>query len=323
MKFLARRSLHAFLLLNAIAIISFVFLQSAPGNYFDVMRLNPRISAETVSAMEREYDPHKSLAARYESWMISLAKGDMGYSLSYREPVAPILWSRARNTLLLTGSATLLAWLIGVPLGVWSGVRKNRWPDRVCGAATSTLLTIPDLLLFLMLLLLAVRSGWFPTGGMISPDFGTFGFLSKMKDAVWHFALPTLGLALVMVPVILRHVRSAMLDALDAPFLRAARGHGIRQTRLLFRYALRAAANPLISLLGFSIATMLSASVIAEVILSWPGLGPLMVQAILARDVYVVAGVVMLASLFLIGGNLLADVLLYAADPRIRTEGRP
>lgn len=113
-----------------------------------------------------------------------------------------------------------------------------------------------------------------------------------------------------------------MLDALDAPFIRAARGHGIPQTRLLLRYALRAAANPLISLIGFSIATMLSASVIAEVILSWPGLGPLMVQAILARDIYVVAGVVMVASLFLIGGNLLADVLLYAADPRIRAEGR-
>lgn len=322
MKFLVRRLLHAFLLLNAIAIISFVFLQSAPGNYFEAMRMNPRISAQTISAMEREYDPHKSLLARYENWMMSLAKGDMGYSLMYREPVAPILWPRARNTILLTGFATLLAWLIGVPLGVWSGVRRNRWQDRVCGAAISTLLTIPDLLLFLLLLLLAVRTGWFPTGGMISPGSETLGFWMKMKDAAWHFGLPTLGLALVMIPAILRHVRSAMLDALDAPFIRAARGHGIPQTRLLLRYALRAAANPLISLIGFSIATMLSASVIAEVILSWPGLGPLMVQAILARDIYVVAGVVMVASLFLIGGNLLADVLLYAADPRIRAEGR-
>ena len=111
-----------------------------------------------------------------------------------------------------------------------------------------------------------------------------------------------------------------MIEALESPFIRAARGHGIPRSRLLWRYALPVASNPLISLLGFSVATMLSASVIIEVILSWPGLGPLMVQSILARDIYVVIAIVMLSSVFLVAGNLLADVLLFASDPRIRVE---
>jgi len=168
--------------------------------------------------------------------------------------------------------------------------------------------------------LLAVRTGWFPVGGMVSTGFDSFGFWSKLKDIAVHFALPAFGLAVVTLPVLVRHIRSAMIEALDSPFIRAARGHGIPRTRLLFRYALPIASNPLISLLGFSVATMLSASVIVEVIMSWPGLGPLMVQAILSRDVYVVVGVVMLSSVFLVAGNLLADVLLFVSDPRIRVE---
>ena len=123
-----------------------------------------------------------------------------------------------------------------------------------------------------------------------------------------------------MLPVLLRHVRAAMIEVLDAPFIRAARGHGIPRARLLFRYALPAASNPLISLLGFSVATMLSTSFIAEIVLSWPGLGALMVESIFARDVYVVVAIVMLSSVFLVAGNLLADLLLFASDPRIRTE---
>jgi peptide/nickel transport system permease protein len=111
-----------------------------------------------------------------------------------------------------------------------------------------------------------------------------------------------------------------MIEVLDSPFIRAARGHGIPHSRLLFRFALPAAANPLISLLGFSVATMLSSSLLLEVILSWPGLGPMLVEATLNKDVYVVVGAVMLSAVFLIAGNLLADVLLFAADPRIRME---
>jgi peptide/nickel transport system permease protein len=122
------------------------------------------------------------------------------------------------------------------------------------------------------------------------------------------------------LPALVRHIRSAMIEVLQAPFIRAARAHGISEFRVLLRYALPVAANPLISLFGFSVATMLSASLLVEVILSWPGIGPLLLEAILAKDVYVVLGTVMLSSVFLVLGNLVADLLLFAADPRIRME---
>lgn len=320
MRYLVRRFAHAILLLLAISVFSFALLQWAPGSFFDSIRLDPRISSQTVSGMRAQYGVDRPFAVRYARWMGSVFKGEMGFSFAYGTSVGPLLWTRARNTLLLTGSATLLAWLLAVPIGIWGAASKGTWGDRACGMAMSTLLTIPDLLLALILLLIAVRTGWFPTGGMISTGVEHADFWSNVADVAHHLILPALALALATLPILVRHIRSAMIDALESPFIRAARGHGIPPTRLLFRYALPAASNPLISLFGFSIATMLSGSVIVEVVLSWPGLGPLMVQAILARDVYVVIGVVMLSSVFLVAGNLVADVLLFMSDPRIRVE---
>jgi len=320
MRYLAQRILHAALLLLAISFFSFALLQLAPGDYFDSMRLNPQISHQTLTGMRSEYGLDRPLPIRYAHWLVSLLHGELGVSLASRGPVAPVLRVRARNTLALSGTATLFAWLLALPIGIWSATKRGLWADRIWGVATSALLTIPDLVLFLGLLLLAIRTGWFPTGGMRTEAAGDLDLWSSAKDFALHLVLPALGVALVSLPVLVRHIRAAMIEALESPFLRAARGHGIPKSRLLFRYALPAASNPLISLLGFSVATMLSASALAEIVLSWPGLGPLLVESILSRDVYVVVAIVMLSSVFLVAGNLLADVLLFASDPRIRME---
>lgn len=321
MKYVARRLAHALLLLLAVSFLSFALLQITPGDFFEGLRLNPQISAQTINNFRAQYGLDRPLPARYERWVANILHGQLGFSLAYNSPVAPLLLERAGNTLVLTGTATLLAWFMAIPLGIWSAARKGKWPDRICGAATSTLLTIPDLLLFLALLLLAVRTGWFPTGGMVSPSLSAnANFWARVKDLATHLVLPATGVALVTLPALVRHIRSAMIEVLGAPFIRSARAHGIPGSRILFRYALPAAANPLISLFGFSIATLLSASVLVEVVLSWPGLGPLLVESILSRDVYVVVGTVMFASMFLIAGNLIADLLLFASDPRIRVE---
>ena len=320
MKYIRRRLVHAALLLVAISFLSFVLLQLAPGDYFDAMRMNPQISGQTINGLRSEYGLDRPLVVRYGHWMGSVLRGQLGFSIAYNSPVGALLWVRARNTLLLTGTATALAWVLAVSIGMWSARNSGTWGDRSFGAATSAFLSIPDLLLFLLLLLVAVRTGWFPAGGMVSSNTGSMGLWIKFKDIGLHLLLPCLGLALTILPALVRHIRSAMIDVLESPFIRAARGHGISGARVLFRYALPVAANPLISLLGFSVATMLSASVLAEVILSWPGLGPLLLEAILARDLYVVIGVVMLSSVFLVAGNLLADLLLFANDPRIRVE---
>ena len=243
-----------------------------------------------------------------------------GIFLCHNSAVAPLLISRARNTLLLTFTATLLAWGIALPLGVWSAERLGRLPDRLLSWGTAALLVIPDLTLVLALLVLAVKTGWFPAGGMVSVDFENLSPIQKIRDLARHMTLPVVALVLSVLPLLVRHVRAAVADVLDAPFLLAAQGHGIRRRTLLYRYAVPAAANPLISLFGFSLGTLLSGSLLIEVVMSWPGLGPLLLESILSRDVYVVIGGVLLSTLFLVGGNLMADMLLYWTDPRIRTE---
>jgi peptide/nickel transport system permease protein len=180
------------------------------------------------------------------------------------------------------------------------------------------LMAVPDLALALGLLLFAARSGWFPTGGLASLGFESLSPMNELRDLTLHMVLPVVVLVLTALPLLVRHVRAAMAGVLDAPFLRAAQGHGIPRRRLLYRYALPAAANPLISLFGFSIGALLSGSLLVEVVMSWPGIGPLLVEAILSRDLYVVVGGVLLSTLFLVVGNFVADLFLYWADPRIR-----
>lgn len=323
MLFLLRRVVHVFFLLTGVSILAFLFAALAPGNYFDEARLNPQIAPESVAALRTQYQLDRPMPVRYVSWLNSVIHGEMGFSFAYNSAVAPLLLPRARNTLLLTVTATLLAWGIALPLGIWSAERRGRFPDRFLSWTTATLLVVPDLVFVLGLLAFAVRTGWFPAGGMGSVDFERLSLIEKIRDLALHMTLPVVALVVSILPLLIRHVRAAVADVLDAPFLLAARGYGIPRRTLLYRYALPAAANPLISLFGFSLGGLLSGSLLVEVVMSWPGLGPLLLEAILARDLYLVIGGVLLSSLFLVCGNFLADLLLFWADPRIRTAGGP
>lgn len=320
MRYFFRRVVHSAFLLFGVSLLTFLFSAFAPGNYFDEMRLNPQISSQTVTALRAQYQLDRPLPVRYVRWVNSLLHGEMGFSFAYNAPVAPLLWVRARNTLLLAITASLIAWAIALAVGIWSAASTARWPDYALSATTTVLLILPDLVLALGLLILAVRSGWFPTGGLVSIGFETLSPLEKARDLAAHMALPVIALVLTSLPILARHVRAAIAEVLGAPFLRAAEGHGIPRRRLLYRYALRAAANPLISLFGFSVGALLSGSLLVEVVMSWPGMGPLLLEAILARDLYVVIGGVLLSTFFLVCGNFIADLLLFWADPRIRTE---
>jgi peptide/nickel transport system permease protein len=320
MRYLAVRLLQGILLLLGVSLLSFAFLELAPGDFFQEMRLNPQISPNTVARLREAYGMDRPLPVRYGRWLASAARGDFGFSFAYGAPVAPLLLVRARNTLLLTATATLLAWASALPLGVFCAARPGGWLDRACLLLTSTLLAIPELLLGLVFLAVGVRTGWFPAGGMVSANFEDLNRWQQMADVLWHSALPLLVLTLGSLPVLFRHSRAALLDVLDSPFIRAALGHGISRDRLLFRHALPAAINPLVSLFGFSLAGLLSGSLLTEVIMSWPGLGPFLLEAVMARDVYVVIGAVMFSTVFLVAGMAVGDILLFACDPRIRTE---
>src|ERR1700744_621101 len=318
MKQFAVRLGQRLLLLIGVSLCTFALLSAAPGNFFDDLKLNPQISPATVATLKAQYGANRPLPERYVLWVESIARGEWGYSLSYHCPVGGWVWQRARNPLLLTTFAVLLAWMLALPWGIAEALYKGGWIDRTGEIVLAVLFAIPDVLFALLLLLLAARTGWFPTGGMSSSDAVELSFTSRIWDLSRHLVLPVLALALTTLPILARHVRSAMIGVLDAPFLVAAKGHGIPKFRLLYRHAFPVALNSLISLFGFSVGSLLSISLLVEVILSWPGLGPLVVEAVLARDTYVVVAATMFSAVCLIAGNLLADLLLYCTDPRIR-----
>jgi peptide/nickel transport system permease protein len=320
MKYPVRRAIRAVMLLFGVSVLCFLFTEMAPGSFFDEMRLNPQISPETVSALRAHYGLDRPLILRYGQWLTSVAKGDLGFSIAYNAPVAPLLWDRARNTLLLTTTAMALTWLIGLPLGVWAAASRGRWLDRVVEAGNSLLISIPEIVIALALLALAVRTRLVPIGGMMSIDHEDLSAWGKLQDVVRHLLLPVVILVLASISVVIRHVRDSVSEVLDAPFVRAGRGLGIGQARLLFRHVLPVAASPAISLFGFSIASLLSGSLLVEVATGWPGLGPLLLEATLARDLYLVIGGIIFSALFLLVGNFIADLLL-TSDPRIRTGG--
>jgi peptide/nickel transport system permease protein len=321
MRYIAGRALHGLFLLIAVSVLSFLFASLAPGDYFSEMRLDPRISAGAVEGMRTSTGLDRSLPVRYFRWAASVARGDMGWSLAYHGPVTPLLWPRLRATLLLTGTATLLAWLVALSLGVWAASQRGTWRDGAVNTFLALLLSVPDLLLAIVFLAFAVRTGLFPAGGMTSAEYASLGAAPGALDILRHLALPAAALALGMLPVLARHVRASMLETMDSPFALNARAQGIPRLRLLFRHLLPAALNPLISLFGLSLGTLLSASLLIEVVMGWPGLGPLFLEAIMARDFALALAVAMLSTAFLAAGNLVADILLYRADPRIRVRG--
>jgi peptide/nickel transport system permease protein len=320
MRYVSRRLAHGLLLLAGVSVLSFLLTALAPGDFLSEMKLDPRISPETVAALRDRYGLDQPLPLRYLHWLQSVQRGELGYSFAYNSPVASLLWPRARNTLLLTLPATAMAWLIAVPLGAWCASQRGRWGDRLCAVGTTALLVVPELLLGLGLLLFAVRTGYFPVGGMTSRRVAELGSWAAVRDVAVHLVLPASALILATLPMLVRHVRASLIDVLGTPFIQAARARGVPQRRLLFRDALRAAANPLLSLLGLSIAGLLSTSLVVEALMGWPGLGPLLLEAIGARDFHLVIGAVMCSTVLLLAGNLLADIMLYLADPRMRTD---
>jgi peptide/nickel transport system permease protein len=314
----ARRIGSSVVTLFAVSVFTFALLELAPGDFFTELQTDTRVSTQTVDALRDQYGLTQSPVVRYCRWLQSFVAGDLGFSLAHRAPVSSVIWERAGNTLLLTVPAMLLTWALAMPLGVWIARHRNQWVDRVCSGVTSTLVALHDLLVAMLLLLVALRTGLFPTGGMYTPGAEDLGAGAGLRDLASHAFLPLCALVATALPSLVRHVRASVIEAALAPAVLAARGHGIARSRITLRYVLPLAANPLISLAGLSIATLLSASLLIEVVMSWPGLGPLVVEALLAKDVHLVLSASMLASTLLVAGNLAADLTLYVVDPRIR-----
>jgi len=312
-RYLARRLLHATILLFLISVLCFGLFQLAPGNYVDAVRFDPRISAGTAAMLRSRYGLDRPLPWRYAAWLKSALAGEFGFSFAYGMPVGRLLWPRARNTLLVTASTALLAWIAALMLGAAAAVGRRAGVRRLILFWMSILVSLPEILVTLVLLLLALGAGWLPLAAS-----GVSSAQGLLSPRVSHLALTVLALVLVSLPVLVRHTEAALREAWHSPFVQAARAHGIPRRRLVLAYVFPAAANPLISLFGLSIGTLLSGSLVVEVVMSWPGLGPLTLDAVLSRDIPVVMAATLLSGAMFVVGNLVADLLLYVADPRIR-----
>ena len=319
MTYVLRRVARAVIVLVATSVFCFVLSAIVPGSYFDELRLNPQVSQQTIQGLREQYGVDRPLPTRYWLWLRSAVRGDFGYSFAYNAPVGPLLLVRARNTLLLTLVATLLAWMIAVPLGAWTAMHRGGWFDRLVTSGSSFILSIPEIAVVLAALAFAVHTRALPVGGMMSSSADGLAWWTRVRDVAAHLVIPATVLALGIVAVVVRHVRSSVAEVLESPYIESARANGIRKSRLLARHVVPAAANPAISLFGLSLAALLSGSLTVEVITGWPGLGPLVLEATLARDPYVVIGAVMLSAIVVIVGTLVADLLLMAFDPRITT----
>lgn len=288
----------------------------APGDALADLRLDPAIGADAMDRLRAIWDVDVPVATRYGRWLQSALQGDLGQSFRYHAPVWTLLRPRIVNTLQLTLPATLLAWTLAVPLGVWSAAARSGRIDRAGAILTAGLLAVPELLLALTAVAVGLSTGWFPVGGMHHPEGG------DAADLLRHLAAPCGVLALCLLPTVTRHVRSAMQDALRDPALTAARARGLPARRLLWRHALPLASAPLATLLGLSASAILSASLVVEVVFDWPGLGPLLLEATLARDAPVVAAVTTLSALLLSAGVLAGETLAAWLDPRLLREER-
>ena len=229
-----------------------------------------------------------------------------------------MLRSGLLNTLLLAVAGALVTWGLAIPLGAWAAARQDTAVDRALSLMAFVGLSVPEVLSGLLLLMLAARTGWFPVGGMRSLDWESLSLAGRALDLLRHLVLPALVVGLVPLASRMRQMRASLLDVLRLDYITAARAKGLDERTVVMKHALRNALNPLITLFGYTLGSLLSGSLVAEIIFSWPGLGRVTYEAILSRDQYLVVGSVLMAATVLVLGNLAADLMLAVADPRVR-----
>lgn len=316
--YVLRRLLQTFPLLLGISALTFLLLQLAPGDFLATMAENPQISPETLAHMRHAFGLDQPWYVQYLLYLKNVFLHlDFGQSFAYHEPVFQVLRTGLANTLLLSGAAALVTWGLAIPLGVIAAVRRNGWPDRTLSLAAFLCLSVPEILSGLLLLLLAARTRWFPIGGIHDLAWDDMGAWARTVDLLRHLALPALVVGLVPLASRMRQMRGNLLDVLRLDYVTTARAKGLGERAVIYRHALRNALNPLITLFGFTLGSLVSGSFVAEYIFDWPGLGLLTLEAINKQDQYLVMGAVLMASVVLVAGNLVADLLLAAADPRI------
>jgi peptide/nickel transport system permease protein len=327
--FILKRLLSLIPILLGVTFISFLIISLTPGDFVSTMAMDPTVSRERLASLRHDFGLDRPWYVQYGLWLYRISPiefpfglkiPDLGYSFANRAPVTSLMSSRFVNTLILTVTAEIFIWLIAIPLGVLAAAKRNTLIDRSASFAVFFGISLPEILLALLALLLAARSGWFPIGGMHSLNYEELSYWQQLGDLLHHLALPVLILGITGAAALTRYMRSSLLETLNSDYIRTARAKGLSWRSTITGHAFRNAINPLITLFGISFANLVSSSFLVEIIMGWPGLGKLTYDAILTKDLYVIMASLMAATTFLILGNLFSDLLLALNDPRIRYE---
>ncbi|MCS7307619.1 MAG: ABC transporter permease [Aquificaceae bacterium] len=315
--FLSYRIFQAFITLIGVTFLSFIIIKLAPGDYLDQLKLNPQISQETIEALKKQYGLDQNVLLQYLKWLSSALTFDLGYSFQYHAPVSQLIGERVWNTLLLTVSSTVLSWLIAVPLGLIAGMKEDTYIDKAIRVFSYVFMSVPSFFLAFLMLLLLSKTGYLPVGGIHSPDFHKLSLWGKVVDLLSHMLVPVLTLTLVSSAGLVRLMRSSVIEIKNSPMVLMLRSKGVSQG-VVIKHILKNAMNPFTTLIGYEIAGLLSGAALIEIIVGWPGLGTLMLDAVLSQDLFLVMGGLYIGTILLLVGNLLADILLAIIDPRVR-----
>src|SRR5574344_828306 len=319
LKYILKRIIQTIPLLVIVSCISLFIIRLSPVDPLAELRLNPSISKETLQRETQRLGLDKPIYVQYIKWAKGFVKGDLGYC-STGEKVSDKLKERIPNTLLLTSLVIFLTWITGIPLGILAAIKWKTPIDRILTVLTSIGMAIPSFFFAILLLIFAVKTGWFPVGGLTGYNFDDMSIFGKFIDLTKHLILPTTVLFTISLAGLQRQMRANLLDVLDSDYVKFARAKGLSEFKVIFKHALRNAINPLITLLGFEFASLLSGAALTEYVFQYPGLGRLILEAVLKSDINLVMASLMMGAVMLIFGNLLADILLVITDPRIRVK---
>ena len=311
-----KRILQTIPLLFLVSIISFFLIRVAPVDPLAELRLNPSITQETLDYEIQRLGLDKPVIVQYGLWLKSFVKGDLGYCTT-GEKVSDKLLERIPNTLLLTSLVILFTWMVGIPLGIVAALHWRKPIDRILTVLSSIGMAIPSFFFALLLLIFAVKTGWFPTGGLTSFNHSEMSTFHKILDILHHLVLPVLVLFTISLSGLQRQMRGNLLDVLQSDYVKFARAKGLSENKVVYKHALRNAINPMVTLLGFEFASLLSGAALTEYVFQYPGLGRLILEAVMKSDINLDMASLMIGTVMLVIGNLLADILLKIADPRV------
>jgi peptide/nickel transport system permease protein len=323
-RYILKRSIQAIITLFLASILCFAIIQLSPGNFLDTLKQNPKITPQRIQELKDQFGlsdkkDFASLTTQYFKWLWQAIQGNLNFSMLYFQPVSLLIGQRIRATLELAIASIIVTWAVAIPLGIIGAVNQNKFIDKFLRVLSYTAQGFPSFVTSLSLLIVAqICSPLLPVGGRTSINHEELSWFGQLVDILWHMILPTIALTISGFAGLQRITRGELLDVLRQDYIQTARAKGLSENRVIYVHALRNAINPLVTLLGFEFASLLSGAFIAEFFFNWPGLGKLILTAVTAKDLYLVMGSLMIGAIMLIVGNLLADLLLKFVDPRIK-----